>query len=104
MDCLREVGFAIASRCCGFSGCRARRAFCAAAFCDRRATISTFSIFPIDSVDKVVELKTCDPSLALMRIDEDRLGEADVFENGVYSFSCQPLYQDAWRIFRRRKV
>lgn len=60
-----------------------------------RTTISTFSIFPIDSVDKVVELETCDPSLALMRIDEDRLGEADVFENGVYSFSCQPLYQDA---------
>lgn len=66
--------------------------------------MSIFSIFPIDGAGKMIELETCGPALALQRIDEDRLGEADVFENGVYSFSCQPLYNDAWRVVRRRKV
>ncbi|WP_232494610.1 hypothetical protein [Novosphingobium kaempferiae] len=64
--------------------------------------MALFSIFPIHDMNNIIEIETSDPSVALQRIDADRLGEVDVFQDGVYSFSCQPLYDEAWRIFGRR--
>ncbi|WP_285022497.1 hypothetical protein [Novosphingobium sp. fls2-241-R2A-195] len=63
--------------------------------------MTLYTILPIDPARALVEFETPDPEVTFGIIEDKALGEVDVFEDGKYAFSCEPMVGADWRIYRR---